>query len=170
MNPINLAGLALSLSIPFGEGAPKPVTADFNIYGRQAMSQYASSPFFPGTVVGGTATPFGYRHVGDDPLLHREEMKHIEQMEALGILPFLLSYAATSGEPFEPYRARARDFDKNFDRMWMPPDEMRGQYPQFRATFPRDGESSPSLEFMPGQREQVQAVWELLKIIDEKGR
>jgi hypothetical protein len=175
-NPFHLASAYAALSIPFGSGTPKPVSLDFGVHPAVAVNtQRYNLP------MSGMATPIGYFYDSNnfDRQAHREEMMHIDQWEALGPT-FLPAYLATVGEPFEPYRTRGSDIGvrllpsgeldpetHDLDRMWMPPPEMERQFPQFRVTFNRDGETPHRAEFLPGYRDGFEAIMKMLRDIEE---
>lgn len=156
MDPrVAIASAYLTLNLPFGLNAP-PISLDFGIHPAFYMDQTNAEP---GTAqVTGLSSPLGYGYSsGSSPSVHREELAHIDQMEALGPA-FYLAYALTGGEPFEPYRARAGDYEKDFDRMWMPEEDQERQFPQARLTFGED----PTLQILPGYEEALRALWGLM--------
>jgi len=159
MDPrVALASAYLGLSIPFGPNSPPP-TLDFGVHPRIYTEQGVDLPGPSAARIAGQASPLGYWYTGEaDPSVHREELAHIDQMEALGPA-FYLAYALTGGEPFEPYRMRQGDYDIDFNRMWTPEDDQRRQFPQFRATLGDD----PSLEFMPGYGDLLEALLGLIQ-------
>lgn len=89
----------------------------------------------------------------------------MRQWEALGpIFPF--AYLLSVGEPFEPYRVKRdillvaanEDPANSWDmgRMWKPPEELSGAFPQLRAEWRPTGEATITL--FPGYAELIDAL------------
>lgn len=160
MDPrLALASAYLTLNLPFGPGSGPPPSLEFGLHPSVRLGP-DNGTYTPGSIqVSGMATPMGYGYTNTATSdVHREELAHIDQMEALGPA-FFLAYALTGGEPFEPYRAREGDFSVDFNRMWNPEEAGMGRnFPQFRMNF---GES-PSLEVLPGYGEALSVLWELI--------
>jgi hypothetical protein len=176
-NPLSLASAWAALSIPFGPGAPQPITFDASIHPRLKIDS-TNLPF------AGIATPFGYaydpKHFDRAPWVHQEELDHIKQWEALGPLFPLALGMTVGGDPFEPYDPRSVRTGGGFgsssytpdgsmysakalDDMWMPTREQERQFPQFRLTIPRDGTAARA-DFMPGYRE---GIGEILRLVSD---
>lgn len=130
---MKIAALWLILSIPIGGGS---VTLDFSVHGALPIPNARAF-----------STPIGYVYNPEWPeqelVIHREELLHIAQWEALG--PFFLPAYILAPQSFEPYTVGQEDWKDGYDysRMWKA-DEKR--YPQVRITF---GEG---IEFFPGWR------------------
>lgn len=84
------------VTIPIGGG---DVTIEGGIYPEVVLQQNIVLP--NKAEIGGLATPFGTISA-DHRFVQMEEALHLEQWLALGPW-YLLSYAITGGEPFEPY-------------------------------------------------------------------
>lgn len=159
MDPrLAIASAYLSLNLPFGPGQGPPPSLEFGVHPSVQLNREVSLGEGAGTI-SAQSSPLGYWYSDNArPSIHREELAHIQQMEALGPA-FFLAYALTGGEPFEPYRLRQGDYDVDFNKMWNPGDAGMGRnFPQFRVNF---GES-PSLEVLPGYGDALSMLWELI--------
>lgn len=153
----------VTLTITFDAGELDSIELAGGIYPRARIDSFCIG----GACKMGVATPFGYGYHApyfeEHPYFHAEEIAHIRQWEALGPA-FLLAYAVTGGEPFEPYPTRdsviasAREDVPywDMDRMWRPPPELERAYPQLRVRWSRSGETK--LTFLPGYAELLQAA------------
>lgn len=134
---MHLAGFWLALIIPLNGPAMGPVTVEGSVY---------FAAYYNGR---GFATPFGYfysEYFERFPLIHTEELIHIEQMEALGpIFPLIYSIDPDFFEPYfknpppESYGLSWSEYISdlrfyNLDRMWMPDERLSRKFPQFRYT------------------------------------
>jgi hypothetical protein len=139
---ISVALVYLVFSIPFGPG---PVVADWGVYPSLGINTW-------GMFSTGGSTPIGYwyNEPNASPIIHMEELSHINQIEALGPL-FPIAYLI---QPrfFEPYNrdilagsAELRCIVPHC--MWSPPKEIERQFPQFRVTFNDEG---VKWDFLPG--------------------
>lgn len=173
---MDLLGLALSLSLPMQGGN---FTGDYSFdlsptVGVEAPTGLwgAGATTLPGVVLYDPVEGERLNRMGESwDEIQRHEMMHVEQQQALGPA-FWLAYAMTGGQAFEPHQefsfapasASANIHDTrdvkhiDYDRMWMPSEEMRGNYPLFRLA--REG-GATRLQFLPGYPE-------LLRIHDEQ--
>jgi len=157
------AHISLTITFEGGEGVSYELAG--SVYPRLQIDRFC---VFTGCKTG-IATPFGYGYnaAAFEHRLeyHVEEALHLRQWEALGP-GFLLAYAVTGGEPFEPYMTRDSVIASagadvpywDLDRMWRPPEELTMSFPQFRAMWTPDG--AAKLTFLPGYAELAQAALE----------
>lgn len=154
-----------SITILFGDGHAPSFELAASVYPRAEINQFC----VPGArCASGMATPLGY--VYDDrvftqyPEYHTEEITHIRQWEALGP-GFVVAYAITGGEPFEPYHTRSSVIAAasegtpfwDYDRMWQPPTELQQSYPQLRVSW--GGKSADTtITVFPGYAELAGSI------------
>jgi len=155
---MDLLGLILSLTVPFGPGAPRPNVLDIS------PTVGIGAPIVNRLGAAGMALPFAVLHGSEDAWIMtssgparfdrhdkeylREELNHGIQQRALGP-GFWPAYFLTGGEPFEPYDIRSGGKKwLGMDHMWMPEPEQREQFPIFRLQW--GGGKPTQFHFMPG--------------------
>jgi len=166
--PMGIDGVAYahwSIAITLEGLEPQSYRLDAGLYLRASAEKFC----FLSTCNLGMATPFGYWYYPprfeEYPHYHREEVEHLRQWEALGpIFPF--AYLLSVGEPFGPYRVKRdillvaanEDPANSWDmgRMWKPPEELSGAFPQLRAEWRPTGEATITL--FPGYAELIDAL------------
>lgn len=120
------------------------VTADYNKLPFFPASSGGLSPV-PGLILISPQTVWAERFwPGTTANFVREELRHQQQMQALGPW-FYVAYAATAGKPFEPYAYAPVDYYHSWadlSAMWMPPPALQRRCPVFRIT-------DHSASFMP---------------------
>ena len=158
-SPVDLLSLALSLALPmsgarFTGDYRFDVNPVFGVPYPTGNSWGAAATVLPGMVLHDPQYAGTQYDIRSNPHLMRHELGHVEQQGALGP-GFWLAYALSGGDPFEPYdprnlqneRGRSNVERHDMRQAWMPPDDMRGQFPLFRVS--REG-GSTSLQFLPG--------------------
>lgn len=178
LTPLALQSVASSQILPVIDGiAYAHISLAISLEGGEAVGYALEGSIYPRAQIewfcvaadckAGIATPLGYGYQVDvfekRPGFHVEEIMHLRQWEALGPA-FLLAYAATGGEPFEPYTTRESVIASassdvpywDLARMWRPPPELSKRFPQFRAEWARDGVTT--FKFLPGYAELLQAT------------
>lgn len=153
----------ISLTIRYGAGQPTSYELDLDFYPAIQIQDCIRTP---AGCAGGLSTPLFYLYTPDtarsNDLVHIEEVMHYQQFRALG-LAFHVAYAATLGEPFEPYPIRRPDVLAasmyldcgslnlkvfSLDRMWMPDADQRPAAPLLRLTG--TSRDDAQLSFFPG--------------------
>lgn len=159
----HLAYASVSLTVRFGGDQPTRYELDLDFH---PAVRTRSCIGMPTGCVGGISTPLFYLYEPDierqNELVHAEEIRHYQQFRALG-LAFHLAYAATLGEPFEPYPIRRPDIIAanlyypegrvnlnvySLERMWMPHANQRPAAPLLRLTG--TSRHDAQLSFFPG--------------------